>query len=40
VVTGRWGVLKLDLGNDGYRWAFLDINGQRWDSGQGKCRIR
>ena len=40
VVTGRWGVLKLELGNDGYRWAFLDTNGQRWDSGQGKCRIR
>ena len=40
LITGRWGVLKLELGNDSYRWAFLDTNGQVSDSGQSKCRTR
>lgn len=40
LITGKWGVLKLELGSNGYRWAFLDTNGQVSDSGQGKCRTR
>lgn len=40
LITGRWGVLKLELGKEGYRWAFLDTKGQVADSGEGKCRIR
>ncbi|MEF8729531.1 MAG: metallophosphoesterase [Accumulibacter sp.] len=40
LVTGRWGVLKLELGNDSYRWSFLDTNGQVPDSGEGSCRAR
>lgn len=40
LIAGRWGVLKLELGNDSYRWAFLDTNGQVSDSGEGRCRVR
>lgn len=38
LIASRWGILKLELGKDSYRWAFLDTNGQVSDSGEGKCR--
>ncbi len=33
-----WGVLKLDLGTDGYDWRFLPVSGSSYsDSGSGTC---
>jgi alkaline phosphatase len=38
VVTYRWGVLRLELANNGYRWAFLAApGGAALDSGSGSC---
>jgi hypothetical protein len=36
-IHGYYGVLKLTLGTDEYRHAFLDTAGRVWDSGGGKC---
>ncbi|MGD0274018.1 MAG: metallophosphoesterase [Gaiellaceae bacterium] len=38
VVTGRWGVLRLQLSAKGYRWQFLSTpNSTTLDSGVGSC---
>ena len=36
-VTGRWGVLKITLGREEYRYAFLEPGGRVWDPGGGRC---
>lgn len=36
-IVGRWGVLKLALGREEYRYAFLEPGGRVWDPGSGKC---
>lgn len=36
-IIGRWGVLKLTLGREEYRWAFLEPPGRVWDPGTGRC---
>ena len=36
-VIGHWGVLKLTLGSEGYRFAFLEPGGRVWDPGGGMC---
>ena len=36
-IHGYFGVLKLTLGHDEYRHAFIDTNGRVWDQGGGKC---
>lgn len=36
-IRGRYGVLKLTLGDGEYRHAFLDTDGRVWDSGGGRC---
>ena len=36
-IHGHFGVLKLTLGADEYRHAFLDTDGRVWDAGSGKC---
>jgi hypothetical protein len=37
-IHGRYGVLKLELGDGVYRHSFIDENGRVWDSGGGRCR--
>jgi len=39
-MAGQWGVLKLELGTESYRWTFLGTGGQVADSGEGRCRMR
>ena len=34
----RHGVLHLTLGEDGYEWEFLDVDGGRADPGGARCR--
>ncbi len=36
-IRGRYGVLKLALGDGEYRHAFVDTDGRVWDSGGGRC---
>lgn len=36
-IRGRYGILKLTLGDGEYRHAFLDTDGRVWDSGGGRC---
>lgn len=36
--SGQWGYLKLELGDDGYRWQAVAVNGQLLDQGRGGCR--
>jgi hypothetical protein len=36
-IRGRYGVLKLTLGDGEYRHAFVDTDGRVWDSGGGRC---
>jgi hypothetical protein len=36
-ITGHHGVLKLTLGDDEYRHAFIDTQGRVWDEGGRKC---
>jgi hypothetical protein len=36
-VEGYFGVLKLTLGKEEFRAAFLDVNGRVWDPSGGKC---
>jgi len=36
-LEGHWGVLKLTLGRDEYRFAFLEPGGRVWDPGGGRC---
>jgi hypothetical protein len=36
-INGYWGVLKLTLGDDEYRHAFIDTSGRVWDEGGRKC---
>lgn len=36
-ILGRYGVLKLTLGDGEYRHAFIDTDGRVWDSGGGRC---
>jgi hypothetical protein len=36
-VQGHFGVLKLTLGKEEYRSAFLDVSGRVWDAAGGKC---
>lgn len=36
-IHGHFGVLKLSLGSDEYRFAFLDTAGRVWDTGGRKC---
>lgn len=36
--TGRFGVLELTLGRDGYRWRALALGGEVLDEGAGRCR--
>ena len=36
-IHGHFGVLKLSLGADEYRFAFLDTAGRVWDTGGRKC---
>ena len=37
-IQGRFGVLKLMLGNGEYTHAFIDTDGRVWDVGGRKCR--
>jgi hypothetical protein len=36
-IGGYFGVLKLTLGKEEFRAAFLDVNGRVWDPSGGKC---
>jgi hypothetical protein len=36
-IHGRFGVLKLTLGDGQYRRVFLDTGGRVWDPGSGQC---
>ena len=36
-IQGRFGVLKLSLGADGYRSAFIEVGGRVWDESGRKC---
>ena len=36
-LVGHWGVLKLTLGGEEYRFAFLEPGGRVWDPGGGRC---
>ena len=36
-IHGRFGVLKLSLGRDGYSSAFIDTTGRVWDPAMRKC---
>jgi len=36
-VHGHFGVLKLALGADQYRFTFIDVDGYIWDTGSGTC---
>ena len=36
-VQGYFGVLKLTLGKEEFRAAFIDVNGKVWDPSGGKC---
>ena len=36
-IHGHFGVLKLSLGIDEYRFAFIDTAGRVWDTGGRKC---
>jgi hypothetical protein len=36
-VHGHFGILKLALTPDQYRFAFIDVDGRIWDSGGRKC---
>jgi hypothetical protein len=36
-VQGHFGVLKLELGADEYRYTFIDVEGRIWDTGGRKC---
>ncbi|HSA54544.1 MAG TPA: metallophosphoesterase [Gemmatimonadaceae bacterium] len=36
-IQGHYGVLKLTLGREEYRHAFLDTQGRIWDPGGGRC---
>ena len=39
LIAGTWGVLKLDLQPDAYRWTFLSTEGKALDQGSGTCRV-
>ncbi|HUR00191.1 MAG TPA: metallophosphoesterase [Gemmatimonadaceae bacterium] len=36
-IHGRYGVLKLTLGQGAYQHAFIDTDGRVWDVGTGRC---
>jgi acid phosphatase type 7 len=36
-IQGRFGVLKVALGDGQYRRSFIDTDGRVWDSGGGRC---
>jgi hypothetical protein len=36
-IQGRFGVLKLVLGNGEYRHSFIEAGGRVWDAGSGRC---
>jgi hypothetical protein len=36
-VHGHFGILKLALARDEYRYAFIDVDGRIWDTGGRKC---
>ncbi len=36
-IHGRYGVLKLELGEGEYRHSFIDETGRLWDLGGGRC---
>jgi hypothetical protein len=36
-IQGRFGVLKLTLGDDRFRSEFIDSSGRVWDSSDGRC---
>jgi acid phosphatase type 7 len=36
-IHGRYGVLKLELFDRGYRHSFIEAGGRVWDSGEGLC---
>jgi acid phosphatase type 7 len=36
-IHGRYGVLKLELGKEGYRHSFIEAGGRAWDFGEGRC---
>jgi hypothetical protein len=36
-IQGRFGVLKLVLGDGEYRRSFIEVNGRVWDAGSGRC---
>ena len=40
LISGQWGILKLDLSAESYRWSFITVDGQIADSGEGRCRER
>ncbi len=37
VIDGQFGVLKLDLYENSYKWQFININNQILDQGTGQC---
>jgi hypothetical protein len=37
-IEGHFGVLKLSLGKEEWRSAFLDVTGRIWDPSGGRCR--
>ncbi|HEX2692909.1 MAG TPA: metallophosphoesterase [Gemmatimonadaceae bacterium] len=36
-IHGRFGVLKLELREGGYRHSFIEAGGRVWDLGEGRC---
>lgn len=38
VVSGRWGFLRVDLGDDHYHWRAVGVDGETLDAGAGRCK--
>ncbi|MBI1723867.1 MAG: alkaline phosphatase, partial [Gemmatimonadetes bacterium] len=36
-IAGRFGVLKLELGNNEYQWEFIATDGRVYDTGRAAC---
>lgn len=40
LISGHWGVLKMELAPIRYRWSFIAVDGEAADTGEGLCRGR
>ena len=40
LISGHWGVLKMELATNRYRWSFITADGKAADTGEGLCRGR